>query len=428
MNRLNFWGTTTRHQRAKRLNIWVVACLIHLILAGCAVQGLQSPSQRRPYDREASSLHPNLTLHRKAQSSEVDVYLQIPRSELLYSRTNAQAPFVADVRLQTRDTTWALVDTAWSNSPPLLRHKWTLSSVPIPTWEEFTVIDVQRNALWSTNRYIGPKEEWGSNDILVWNQSTQWPESGEHVAIGDTLHLHLPKTMSINRMDAVMWELSNAPAPSNLPPPPYSSARLRLDTIRPSQMGTLQADSLIVLVIPDGTTMLQLQGSNLTLRFHGRSKNFPALFSAEDLISPLRYIASRTEFQKLQQAEHPKMALDEFWLACGGSPEATRGLLQTYYDRVEEANLSFSGLTEGWRTDRGMVHIVFGVPQRIRRDSWNEYWIYGEEGTANALTFHFRRRSTPLDDNFFELQRSLQYRTVWDRGISNWRNGRVRGD
>ena len=63
-----------------------------------------------------------------------------------------------------------------------------------------------------------------------------------------------------------------------------------------------------------------------------------------------------------------------------------------------------------------MVHIVFGVPQRIRRDTWNEYWIYGEEGTANALTFHFRKRRTLLDDNAYELQRSIQFRSVWDRG------------
>ena len=97
-------------------------------------------------------------------------------------------------------------------------------------------------------------------------------------------------------------------------------------------------------------------------------------------------------------------------------------------EALEEANASFSGLVEGWRSDRGMVHIVFGVPQRIRRDTWNEYWIYGEEGTANALTFHFRKRRTLLDDNAYELQRSIQFRSVWDRGVSNWRNGRVRGD
>jgi hypothetical protein len=75
-----------------------------------------------------------------------------------------------------------------------------------------------------------------------------------------------------------------------------------------------------------------------------------------------------------------------------------------------------------------MVHVVFGIPQRIRRDAWNEYWVYGEEGTTNALTFHFRRKSSPYDDNHFVLQRSIQFRSAWDRAVSAWRNGRVRAN
>ena len=82
----------------------------------------------------------------------------------------------------------------------------------------------------------------------------------------------------------------------------------------------------------------------------------------EDLIAPLRYIAARSEYQRLTTAEHPKLALDEFWLACSSSPEAAQPA-QTYYARVEEANAAFSGMTEGWRTDRGMIHVVFGVPK-----------------------------------------------------------------
>ena len=203
---------------------------------------------------------------------------------------------------------------------------------------------------------------------------------------------------------------------------------MRWDTLSPIPLGAMQADSLIVLGVPDGTTLLELDNTALALRIHGRPPAFPNVMEPQELMAPLRYIASRSEFQKLNQAQHPKQALDAFWLACTPSTENARSLLNTYYGRVEEANASFSGLVEGWRSDRGMVHIVFGVPQRIRRDTWNEYWIYGEEGTANALTFHFRKRRTLLDDNAYELQRSIQFRSVWDRGVSNWRNGRVRGD
>ena len=82
------------------------------MLLGCATTSLQTPSQRRPYDREASTLHPEITLHRKLDRGEVDVYLNIPREELLYSRLDATAPFVAQLQVSVADTTWHLLDTA----------------------------------------------------------------------------------------------------------------------------------------------------------------------------------------------------------------------------------------------------------------------------------------------------------------------------
>ena len=104
----------------------------------------------------------------------------------------------------------------------------------------------------------------------------------------------------------------------------------------------MQADSLIVLGVPDGTTLLELDNTGLALRVHGRPPAFPNVMEPQELIAPLRYIASRSEFQKLTQAQHPKQALDAFWLACTSSTENARSL-PTHYGRVEEANASFSG-------------------------------------------------------------------------------------
>ena len=146
------------------------------------------------------------------------------------------------------------------------------------------------------------------------------------------------------------------------------------------------------------------------------------------MIEPLRFIASRSEYKALTEASHPKLAMDQFWLACGKNPDKARMLLQTYYERVEEANHAFSGVLEAGAPTEGSCTWSSGCRTGCAYDRWNEYWIYGEEGTANALTFHFRRRNLPFDDNFFELQRSFQFRSPWDRAISNWRNGRVRGD
>ena len=406
---------------------WMVA-LLAVLCSGCAMSSLQSPSQRRPYDRESASLHPEFTVHRRLEAMEIDVYLSVPRSELLYSRSDASSPFVAQIRVSLADTTWTIKDTAWSDSPRLLRAQWTLTQIPTRPDIELTLEDELRNASASTRQWIGPNGTWTHSDILMWSQSEDWPLFGEQASVGDTVLIQLPDPTFAPIESPFTWELTNISPPSQLPPPPYSNSRPRWDTLGAKSLGAYQADSLLFLFVPEGTTVIKLRDTPLSLRIHARPPTFPSLVEATDLISPLRYIASRSEFQRLRDAEHPKLALDDFWLACGDNPDAARGLLSTYYARVEEANESFSGLVDGWRTDRGMVHIIFGVPQRIRRDSRNEYWIYGEEGTANALTFQFRKRSYSFDSNAYELQRSIQFRSVWDRGVSNWRNGRVRGD
>ena len=81
----------------------------------------------------------------------------------------------------------------------------------------------------------------------------------------------------------------------------------------------MTADSLLVLVVPDGTTVIELRNAPVALRVHARSPAFPELREASQLIALLRFIASRSEFQTLNNAEHPKHALDDFWLACSDS-------------------------------------------------------------------------------------------------------------
>ena len=137
---------------------------------------------------------------------------------------------------------------------------------------------------------------------------------------------------------------------------------------------------------------------------------------------------TKNEYSKLMNAEHPKKALDEFWLKCGGSYSKSRRLIEIYYDRVEEANTFFSGLQEGWRTDRGMIHIVMGVPDKVRRNRFSEVWTYGEEDTPSFIAFIFEKREHVLDDNHFILIRGVSYKNNWDRVVTSWRNGRVQGD
>ncbi|MFW6232503.1 MAG: GWxTD domain-containing protein, partial [Bacteroidota bacterium] len=53
-----------------------------------------------------------------------------------------------------------------------------------------------------------------------------------------------------------------------------------------------------------------------------------------------------------------------------------------YYTRIETADKNFTSYTEGWRTDKGMVYVIYGTPHNIERyqgygtQKIYEKWIY----------------------------------------------------
>ena len=157
-----------------------------------------------------------------------------------------------------------------------------------------------------------------------------------------------------------------------------------------------------------------------------RRAHFPEMRDLDEMIRATRFIAKRQEYQSMREARDPKRALDEFWLDFTDDADASRRLIATYYGRVHEANVHFSGLKEGWCTDRGMVHIIFGHADRIRRDRFGETWIYGDEGDVNSLVFRFSRQDRGDDFNAFELERYPGFRSPWEAMVGSWRRGKVR--
>ena len=108
-----------------------------------------------------------------------------------------------------------------------------------------------------------------------------------------------------------------------------------------------------------------------------------------------------------------------------GSRERAREAIAAYYGRVESADRHFTSYTQGWKTDRGLVHIIFGTPTTIRKDDRSETWIYGDETNLMSLMFAFHKRDDPFSDNDLVLQRDPQLKTAWYRNVESWRNGRI---
>jgi GWxTD domain-containing protein len=161
------------------------------------------------------------------------------------------------------------------------------------------------------------------------------------------------------------------------------------------------------------------------ITLHTYDVSFPGLGSTAEMINSTRYIMERTEFENCKDASEQKVAIDKFWLTLGGSNERARELLKRYYNRVLETNKFFTHYTQGWKSDRGMIYIVFGQPTNIYKGKKDEIWVYGNEANPTALRFVFNKTMNPYTDNEYVLERSQFYKDAWYSAVDYWRQGTI---
>lgn len=155
------------------------------------------------------------------------------------------------------------------------------------------------------------------------------------------------------------------------------------------------------------------------------SEHFPKVVNTEQMFESLRYITTEWEYREIKQSKDLKKELEKFWVNCAGNREKAGELIKIYYNRVEEANRFFSSYVEGWKTDRGLIHIVYGKPNIIYQSPTAETWIYGEDKNMMSLTFVFVKVINPFTDNDYRLSRDENFKASWYRSIESWRNGRI---
>lgn len=167
------------------------------------------------------------------------------------------------------------------------------------------------------------------------------------------------------------------------------------------------------------------ENSNAGLTLYTYDATFPGVSNSEEMIDCTRYIMSRDEFEECKNASDKKSAIDRFWLNIGGSNERAHELLKRYYGRVKEANRYFTSYTQGWKTDKGMIFIVFGPPTNTYRSKKDEIWVYGNEVNPNSLRFIFNKTSSPFSDNDYVMERSQFYKDAWHTAVEYWRQGLI---
>jgi GWxTD domain-containing protein len=156
----------------------------------------------------------------------------------------------------------------------------------------------------------------------------------------------------------------------------------------------------------------------------------------EAMIEPLAYLATEDELNEMRTARRPKVALDEFWIKCGGNVEKARELIRIYYTRVLYANYYFTSYKEGWRTERGMIYLIYGPPDKVYKNPEGESWGYRKPVIKSSwgtrykvkdeyLYFTFKKKKSTFSDNDYFISRSETLVTYWEQAVASWKKGIV---
>jgi GWxTD domain-containing protein len=151
--------------------------------------------------------------------------------------------------------------------------------------------------------------------------------------------------------------------------------------------------------------------------FAVRWKGMPApIADLNTAIDQLQYISNRETIDSMKNAapEKKKEMFLAFWKKRDPIANTeVNELEEEYYQRVDYANRNFGNYMPGWKSDRGMVYIIFGAPSNIERRPFDmdskpyEVWTYYEQNREfvfiDQTGFGDYRLQTPIWD-------------VWRRG------------
>ncbi len=386
------------------------------------------------YKREAASFNPEFSvLHINDSVSEL--HFKISSNQVLYARTAPGAPFSANVTLSYRifddyearltyDTNSVNIKDV-ANEDQLRDLISTIKFKALKGFDyimEITVTDINRSKTKKTYITIEKNNLNNRQNFLMNSPETGSPIFKNHINSNSVkIKYGFPATTAFVRYYKRDFEIA---------PPPFVTLN--------HQSFHYKADSIFELPVNENNILIEnfkskgfyhiqidsaINKDGFTLyHFNG---NFPEIKNTEDMINPLRYITSKQEFEGLVNAENKKEALDKFWLDLAGNPERARELISIFYNRVQDANLHFTSYIEGWKTDRGMIYLIFGPPNVIYKSVTNESWIYGEDKNLMSLNYNFYKVDNPFSANDFSLERSVIYKTNWYRAVDIWRQGRI---
>ena len=413
--------------------VLLLLCVVLVAASGCYTERISNQNLSYLYDRDASFLHPEFNVLQK-NDSVTEVHFRINSNELLYLHNLESNFYSAFFRIRyevyTQLESKLLIDSSvvvFADSSLVMQGK-TISGIlelkPSNVEQsllKIDLVDLRRNSRVKRYFEIDRRNQNCRQFFTLQLTDSSHPLSRNYVKADEQFTLN-----HVSGKDRAIVRYYNREFP--LPKPPFS--------VESPKVFDYQADSIFELPLGQPLSLpkqgfYHFQVSDSTkdgFTIYRFDETFPAVKDVKDLIEPLRFINSNSEYKALQEADFPKAEVDRFWLKLAGNQDRARVLIQKYYSRVENSNEFFSSYTEGWKSDRGLIYLIFGQPNIIYKNSNSEHWIYGEEENPASLGLTFYKVENPFTDNDFRLDRSPIYKSSWYSAVDMWRQGRVYTD
>jgi len=410
----------------------ILIIFLFLLIIGCGTTSKVSNQDLSfIYDRGAAYIHPSFVVYHTSDSSST-LFIKISTSELLYTKPPTKNNYFANLTfsytlLNSYDSkTFIDSDTIlYSDTIQGTKKDFIIKTIDIKAkfpgkyLLKITIKDENRKYDCQSFINIGKENHNERQFFLIKNKDNSILFQN-YLAKNQEIKLeYFDKTKTsiyVKRFPHVYY----------ITPLPYSAVN--------EKPVAVHADSSFSMQLLNGSTetiTLQHAGyyhfqsdssqtKGLTLyRFYN---DFPSITTPEQMLSSLRYLATKQELDKINLQKDKKEAIDNFWLDIAGNPDRALELLKKYYTRIKEANEIFSTYMEGWKTDRGMIYVVYGPPNEVYKSSVSETWIYGTSGHLLSVKFDFSHdERTPFTDNNYVLDRSPGFKDNWYQMVLLWR-------
>jgi GWxTD domain-containing protein len=409
--------------------------LVVAIFAACSSSRKAKKNQpASTYKHETNAIHP-LFLVFHASDSLSELHFKIHSKELLYMRPdgiNFRSNVLISYRLYNTFESREIID---SSSVRVIDEnnngvdKYLIGKLnfrALPNHKYFlrvSVTDLNKNTITASVLEVVKNNDLNRQNFLVKTKTNDAPLFGSYASLNEPLVIKYKAKLAVD----VYVRYYNREFP--LAAPPFSTVddeafKYKADSTFAMQLSN--DGSLDFTMKRKGFYHFQLDTTKRDgVTIFNFSDTYPEIKHADDLVPPLRFLTTKQEYQELSTSKTTKASVEKFWINCTGNKEKAREAITRYYNRMQDANNFFTSYVEGWKTDRGMIYIIFGTPASIYTTATSETWNYGESTNINALTFTFSKVNNPFTDNDYLLERSLMYKQQWYSAVDIWRQGRI---